>query len=494
MRAHRPESPSVTAGSAASGAPVGRGDLLDAAGAERYAAAVTAMRDEVVTRLLTVERPFTGAAAAGLRERIGRVDLDRPLAGRDAVLEELGELWLDDAVWFHHPRYAAHLNCPVAVPAVAADVLASAVNTSQDTWDQSAGATLIEQRLVAWTAARLGFGATADGVFTSGGSQSNLQALLLARESADVRDIGRLRVLVSADGHFSVAKAARVLGLGADAVVPVAVDGERQLRPDELARRLEELVTYGLTPMAVVATAGTTDFGAIDPLPEISALARAHGAWLHVDAAYGGGLVTSHRHRHLLAGIESADSVTVDFHKTFFQPVASSAVIVRDRATLRHVAWHADYLNPERDDPERPNQVDRSLQTTRRFDALKLWFTLRELGADRIGELLDTVIELTRSGHELLAAAPDVEIAARPSLSTLVFRFVAPGVPDARLDAANRSARARLFASGGGAVAATTVDGRAFLKLTLLNPATTVEHVAGLVGDLRALARQELAR
>ena len=463
--------------------------LLTAAGATAYADAVDAVRDEVVTRLLTVERPFTGVRAAELRDRVVTVDLDRPLGSAAEVLDEVGELYLDDAVWFHHPHYLAHLNCPVAVPAVAADMLASAVNSSLDTWDQSAGATLIERRLVEWTARRLGLGPDADGVFTSGGSASNLQALLIARERAKTRDLSRLRVLASADAHFSLAKSARLLGLGADAVIPIATDEHRRMCPRDLARTLADLRRYGLEPMTVVATAGTTDFGAIDPLRETADLAREHGAWLHVDAAYGGGLLTSRRHAALLDGIGLADSLTVDFHKTFFQPVASSVVLVRDAASLRHVEWHADYLNPAGADPgERPNQVDKSLQTTRRFDALKLWCTLRELGPDRIGEWLDTVVDLATATGDVLAADADFELAARPALSTVVFRFVRDGAAPDVLDEANTAARAALFAGGEAVIAATTVGGRVHLKLTLLNPATTLDDIRPVLDRIRAIA------
>jgi L-2,4-diaminobutyrate decarboxylase len=468
--------------------------LLDASSATHYADAVTAVRDEVVRRLLAVRRPFTGISPADLRDRVGAVDLDTPLGDPAAVLREVGALYLDDAVWFHHPRYLAHLNCPVAVPAVAADVLASAVNSSLDTWDQSAGATLIERRVVRWTTDRLGLGPDADGVFTSGGSQSNLQALLIARESAPTDDLSRLRVLTSADGHFSVTKAARVLGLPRDAVVTVDTDAEHRMSVADLDARLGELLAQDLVPMAIVATAGTTDFGAVDPLAEIATVAARRGVWLHVDAAYGGGLITSTRHRAMLDGIARADSVTVDFHKTFFQPVASSVVLVRDGRTLQYVTWHADYLNPAGDDPnERPNQVDKTLQTTRRFDALKLWCTLRELGPARIGTMLEQVITLAAAAYELLAEAPDFEIPVRPALSTVVFRYAPRGIDPTRLDAANLAARRALSDSGEALVASTKVGGWVYLKFTLLNPATTLTDVRFVIARLREHAVAHLS-
>ena len=474
--------------------------LLDAASAGRLVDDVGAAARLVAGWFTEVERPFTGRSTAPLRREIGGVDVDRPLAGLDAVLEEVEQLYLRDAVWFHHPRYVAHLNCPVALPAVVGDLVATAVNSSLDTWDQSAGATFIERRLVDWTAARLGLGPTADGIFTSGGSQSNLQAMLLARGHAVAAQGGdletalpRLRILASDVSHFSIRKAAAMLGLGRDGVVEVATDDRRRMDLDDLARQLADLEERGLVPMAVVATAGTTDFGSIDPMIGLADLSRASGAWVHVDAAYGGGLVTSTRNRHLLAGIDRADSVTVDFHKTFFQPVASSALLVRDADTLRHVTFHADYLNPHDADADaRPNQVDKSLQTTRRFDALKLWFTLRSLGPDRIGEMLDAVLDLADEGWRLLAGLDDFEVLVRPTLSTLVFRWAPPGLDAGTLDRVNRAARERLFATGEAVVAGTRVDGRDYLKLTLLNPATTRDDLITVLDLVRGHAHAAL--
>ncbi|WP_239456350.1 pyridoxal phosphate-dependent decarboxylase family protein [Nocardioides solisilvae] len=432
-------------------------------------------------------RPATGRDARSAAARVAAVDLDAPLGDAASAVEELSRLWLQDTVWFHEPAYAAHLNCPVAVPALLAEVLISSVNASLDTFDQSVGATFIERHLVDWTAGRI-HGPDhvgGDGIFTSGGTQSNLQGLLLARDHALAAGApaDRLRILASTQAHFSVQKAARLLGLGDAAVLGVPIDAGRRMDPAALARALDGVAAAGDVPMAVVATAGTTDFGAIDPLPELAALARRHGAWLHVDAAYGGGLLASRTRRHLLAGIEHADSVTVDFHKTWFQPVSASALVVRDGATLRHVTWHADYLNPK--DAAHPNQVDKSLQTTRRFDALKLWMTLRTMGADTVGDWFDAAIDLAAAVAERVAAAPDLELAAPPSLSTVVFRYAPAGVDGAHLDALNTRLRAALYDSGRAMVAATKVDGRTFLKLTLLNPRADVEQLAGLLDLLR---------
>ncbi|GAA0906562.1 aspartate aminotransferase family protein [Streptomyces thermoalcalitolerans] len=460
-----------------------RSHLLNDLTAEHYCRSVKEGVERVAARIAAADRPFTGITVDELAPRIDRIDLDRPLGDTTAALDELEEVYLRDAVYFHHPRYIAHLNCPVVIPAVLGEAVLSAVNSSLDTWDQSVGGTLIERRLIDWTTARIGLGPAADGVFTSGGTQSNLQALLLAREEAKTDDLARLRILTSEVSHFSVRKSATLLGLGPDAVISVPADPGKRMRTVCLAHELERCRRDGLVPMAVVATAGTTDFGSIDPLPEIAELCAQHGAWLHVDAAYGCGLLVSPTRRHLLAGIEHADSVTVDYHKSFFQPVSSSAVLVRDASTLRHVTYHADYLNPRRAVLERiPNQVDKSLQTTRRFDALKLWMTLRVMGADGIGRLFDEVCDLAAEGFRMLAADPRFEVVVEPALSTLVFRCVPAAVTDpAEIDRANLHARKALFASGDAVIAGTKVAGRHYLKFTLLNPETTPDDLAAVL-------------
>ncbi|MCX5090435.1 MULTISPECIES: lysine decarboxylase DesA [unclassified Streptomyces] len=476
-----------------------RSHLLNDTTAERYRRSVTEGIERVAAKLATTDRPFTGVTVDALAPRIERIDLDRPLHDTSAVLDELEEVYLRDAIYFHHPRYLAHLNCPVVIPAVLGEAVLSAVNSSLDTWDQSAGGTLIERRLIDWTNERIGLGPAADGVFTSGGSQSNLQALLLAREEAKPGSepgdtAAGLRIFASEVSHFSVKKSAKLLGLGADAVVSIPVDHDKRMQTLALAHELERCERDGLIPMAVVATAGTTDFGSIDPLPEIAELCSRFGVWMHVDAAYGCGLLTSLKNRDRLEGIERADSVTVDYHKSFFQPVSSSAVLVRDAATLRHATYHAEYLNPRRMVQERiPNQVDKSLQTTRRFDALKLWMTLRVMGADGIGELFDEVCDLAQEGWKLLVADPRFDVVVEPSLSTLVFRFIPAAVTDpAEIDRANLYARGALFASGDAVVAGTKVGGRHYLKFTLLNPETTAEDIAAVLDLIAGHAEQYL--
>ena len=285
---------------------------------------------------------------------------------------------VSNSVAINHPYTAAHLHCPPLLAALAAEVVISALNQSMDSFDQAPIATVVEQKMIRLLCAEAGLPSSADGTFTTGGSQSNYLGLLLARDQLLQRhwnwsaqksglppEARRLRIFCSEVAHFTVEKAAAQLGLGTDAVVRVAVDESFRMKPLALQDSLHAARSQDLLPMAIVATAGTTDFGSVDPLPELASVAREAGAWLHVDAAYGGALLFSAQHRNKLLGIEHADSLGLDFHKLFWQPIPCSAFLLRDARHFDSIKLHADYLNPELHEEEGiPNLVTTSLLTS----------------------------------------------------------------------------------------------------------------------------------
>jgi L-2,4-diaminobutyrate decarboxylase len=241
----------------------------------------------------------------------------------------------------------------------------------------------------------------------------------------------------------------------------------------------------GLQPIAIVATAGTTDLGAIDPLAPIAERARACDAWLHVDAAVGSGLVLSPRLAPLLVGIEEADSITADLHKLWFMPIGASALLVRDLARLRAVCHHSDYLNRAEDEADSMlNLVGRSLDTSRRFDALKILVGLRSTGRRRLGAMVERLVD----GARAVDAHPDLELLAEPSTVMVVFRWHPAGelLGDDVLDAVNVAAQRALLRSGRAIVGRTRLNGRVALKLTLVNPLAReadVRELLELVAD-----------
>lgn len=439
------------------------------------------------------DQPYNGQDAAALAALIGPEVLPETGGSWEKVFERL-RITIVNSVAVTHPYTAAHLHCPPLLPALAAEVVISALNQSMDSFDQAPIATVMEQKLIRWLCDEVGLPQTADGTFTTGGSQSNYMGLLLARDaflSAHLNwsaqksglpaEARRLRILCSEVAHFTVVKSASQLGLGTDSVVRVEVDDQFRMRPDMLRASLEALREQALLPFAVVATAGTTDFGSIDPLSEVASLARSAGAWVHIDAAYGGALLFSRIHRDKLKGIEAADSLGIDFHKLFWQPIPCSAFLLRDERHFESMELRADYLNPEsHKDQGVPDLVTNSLLTSRRFDALKLWISFQSLGREKLAAMIERTMQLAIHAADIVRATPKLELLHNPGLSTVVFRYV-PSRADVDGDQLNSQLRRRLFDRGIAVIGHTRVRGRQCLKFTCMNPAVTEDQIKALV-------------
>lgn len=440
---------------------------------------------------------YSGESAEMLKSRKEGISVNSHVnLTLDQALREIKDVFLDHAISFHHPHYVAHLNCPVLLPALVGDLIASSVNTAIETWDQSTSATLIEKEMIRWICNEMNFPAESDGVFTSGGTQSNFKALLMARdhyafthyginlkENGWSDEVSKFRIFCSDKAHFSIKKNAALLGMGYDSVIPIDTDNKMKMKVNALVQAIEKEKQQGNIPIAIVATAGTTDFGSFDPLQTISKIAKEYNIWFHVDGAYGGCYVLTDTHKHMFKGVEYADSMTIDFHKTLFQPVCSSAFLVRDTKYFKYISYYADYLNPIEDrDEEYPNLIEKSIQTTRRFDALKLWFTLKVTGTKTLGGFLEKVHYLAREVYYIIKDDIYFEVAHQPELSTLVFRFKIPGVSDEKiLDAANLYIKNTLFNDGKASVASTKLNNKTYLKFTLLNPRTTKEDLIEVI-------------
>ncbi|WP_432019337.1 pyridoxal phosphate-dependent decarboxylase family protein [Streptomyces sp. 1222.5] len=418
------------------------------------------------------------ALAAGRRARGGPLPAGGPDAVAARLADTLGDALPDDGdpdalrALVHalaagaadpaDPLCAAHLHCPPLAVATAADLAVSALNPSLDSWDQAPAASALEAAVTRALAHTAGL---ADALVTTGGTESNQLALLLAREAHG----SGLRLVCGAGAHHSLPRAAWLLGLPDPVVVPTP---QGILDPAALHR-----VLTGLTgPLLVAATAGTTDAGLIDPLPEIAGLCAAHGARLHIDAAYGGGLLFSDRHRDKLAGLEAAHTVTLDLHKLGWQPVAAGLLAVARPRELAALHQRADYLNAD-DDTEAgyPDLLDRSLRTTRRPDILKIAVTLKTLGRSGLGALVDRVCARAREFAALVHTHPGFELYGRPVISTVLFR------PAGAADDTVAAVRRGLLEEGRAVLGRARLDGRLWLKATLLNPHTGPDELAQLL-------------
>ncbi|MFC7154904.1 pyridoxal phosphate-dependent decarboxylase family protein [Halomarina halobia] len=474
--------------------------------AEAYRTAMRIAEEAVVETIVEGDAPYSGRSPERLRARLADLEcLPEEGVGFERAVRGVSDLVLADSVNVSHPACVAHLQCPPLVPSLAAEAMLTATNQSLDSWDQSPAASVLEERFVGRLAELFGYGEDADGVFTGGGTASNFLGLLLARNRHLAEEHGRdarrdglppeaadLRILCSTAAHFTAEQAAAHLGLGERAVVEVETDDDYRLSPAALDAALSRLDADGREPFALVGTAGTTDFGSVDPLDALADRAEERGLWFHVDAAYGGALALSDRHRDRLAGIERADSVAVDFHKLFYQPISCGLFLLRDGDDYRHVARNAAYLNPEGDDAAGvPNLVSKSTQTTRRFDALKPLVAFRTLGRRRLAALVEYTLDLADEVAARIAADPDLELATEPALNAVVFRYVPSSAAGdgGRADRINESIRDALLAEGDAVLARTEVGGRTHLKFTLLNPRTTVEDAEGILRRVTALGR-----
>ncbi|MFB5661914.1 pyridoxal phosphate-dependent decarboxylase family protein [Alteribacillus sp. HJP-4] len=406
-----------------------------------------------------------------------------------------------------HPQAMAHLHCPPLIPAICADMIVSALNQSMDSWDQSPAATAAEQHMTEWLCRLYKLPASGAGTFTTGGTQSNYMGLLMARDHYCLHELGhdvkhaglplqahRFKILCSEEAHFTVKKSAAQLGLGEKAVISIPTDDKKRMLIEHTIQAIEQLKSNGDVPLAIVGTAGTTDFGSIDPLPALADLAGEENIWFHVDAAFGGALVLSSQHADKLEGIRHADSITVDFHKLFYQPISCGAFLVKNEHSFNLLAHQADYLNPE-DDKQAGivHLVDRSVQTTRRFDALKVLVTLKTLGTDKWGAMIDQSLDSTALLAQEIRVHPALELVIEPEMNAVVFRY---RLHDSLYrgshleDEINKNIQQQLYSSGRGVIAKTRINGVQYLKCTLLNPLTNMSHIKKLIEEVTDTGRE----
>ena len=408
-------------------------------------------------------------------------------------LEEAARI-LDESLSPTRPRYFAFVGSSGLEIGVLADALAACYDVNLAT--EAAAANLVEAQALRWLGELVGYLA-GSGAFTSGGMVSNLTALAAARERAlpGTRASGlhehRTALYTSADAHHSVSRAAEVLGIGSAGLRLVPVDERRRIRVDDVAAAIELDRGVGIVPVAVVATAGTTLTGAVDPIGPLADLCASHGIWLHVDGAYGLPAAAAPSTAHLFRHLERADSVAIDAHKWLYLPKACSAVLVRDPATLAAAFAHDAAYIPHEDDELNP--VDWTLEYSRPFRALKLWLALRVHGAAAFREAIERNLAQARLLADEVRRHADLELLLEPELTVVPFRHRPQGVAD--LNSHNLGLAQALRRGGRVFVSAAVVDGVAWLRPCIVNYRTRDEDVLALVAVARevgnALARAE---
>jgi L-2,4-diaminobutyrate decarboxylase len=423
---------------------------------------------------------------------------DEPVADPDAIVKMIDAV-LEQSHALHHPRYVGHqVSAPLPL-AAAMEMVGALLNNGMAVYEMGPVATAMEHHVVRWLGSRIGL-PNAQGVLTSGGSIGNLTALLAARQvkaGFDAWNDGLhagppLCVIGSTQAHYSIARAVAMLGVGARGMIDVPVDAQYRMRPDALAAALAAAHDAGKRPIAVIASAGSTATGAIDPLEPIADFCAAHDLWLHVDGAHGASAALSPRYRDLLRGIERADSVVWDMHKMMMTPALVTAVLFKDGArSYAPFAQEASYLfHGEGDeDGEWWNVGLRTVECTKRMLSLKVYVALSLFGTRFFGDYVTHTFDQARRFARMLEAAPDFALAIEPALNIVCFRYQPAGVHGREaLDALQTRVRRRIVESGRFYLVQTALSGGVHLRTTLMNPLTTDDDLAALLDAIRAAA------
>jgi aromatic-L-amino-acid decarboxylase len=424
-----------------------------------------------------------------------RLDAALPTKGSD--FDDLLNVFREDIIPFSrqnaHPRMFGYVQSPGTPISAFADLLASTLNANLTVWRSAPAPVELERLTIDWVRQILGFNAEAGGLFVSGGSMANFAAIAAARQTKD-DSLGRLRLYTSSETHFSVAKAAALLGIGRKNVRLVAVDERFKIRVDDLVAKITADLAAGYVPFCVVANAGTVNTGAVDPLMDVREVADRFQLWMHVDGSYGAFGVLAGSARKLFDGMERADSVALDPHKWLYLPVDVGCVIYRDpeiaRAAFAHEAEYTRIIGQEAD--EAFAFWNYGPELSRRFRALKVWMLLKGVGLDSLGEAIESNLACARYLESMVQASDDFEMAAAVELSIFCFRHVPAQLrnqsPKA-IDAFNEHLLIALQRDGSSYLSNATLGGRFALRGCVLNYRTTLRDMEILLDDLRRVAK-----
>jgi glutamate/tyrosine decarboxylase-like PLP-dependent enzyme len=457
---------------------------------------------ELLERLpeLRVNRDFDPAQ---IRSELDLVVPEEPLEP-ERLMEHLRELTFEHSTYLGHPGFLGYIVGPGTVPGAAASVLAAGLNQNLGGFRLSPGASEIEAALTSWLAARFGLPEGSGGELLGGGAMANFVGLKAARDRAagsgvrerGIREGAPLAFYASGEAHVVQQRAADMLGMGSDAVRMIEVDELWRMRPESLAAAIEHDLAAGVRPAAVIATAGTTATGSIDPLPEIAGLCERHGIWLHVDAAYGGPAVLAGDLRPLLDGIERADSIAVDPHKWLYAPLPAGCLLVRDLDGLAgSFASEASYTWMDEHVQQGIEYRHLGPYFSRAFLALSVWVSLLAHGQAAYGRRISHDAALARYLGELVEESPDFELCTPVSLSVTCFRYAPEALrgDDEALNRINQEVMTAVQADGRVYCSNAVLNGRFCLRSCIVNFRTEAGHVETLLQAAREHGERRLA-
>ena len=437
------------------------------------------------------EMPF--AAEVSEEELKAVKDIPIPRKGRDPkeVANELVEKALSKSLMLQHPRFYSFVTSAVSPYALAGAVLADIYNVNTAGFALAPTVNMIEEKLIQWMGSLAGFGSECGGLFTSGGSLSNLTGCIAARKTKLSEDEYPIGVAYLSDqAHSSVRKGLGLMGLRKDQIRILPTDDAFKLRTDILEEEIQKDLVDGKKPFLIVGTVGTTNTGSIDPLPEIGRIKEKYGMWLHVDGAFGGSILFSDIYRNLAKGIENADSMSWDTHKWAMQGYSSSCLIAKSKKNLINTfAEHPEYL-ADIIDSEHTDGWDLGIEMSRPARSVKLWFTVQAMGTDLLSDVIDYSFFNANVAFKELTARPDWEIISKPCCGTITFRYAPKDVPEEKYDELNAAISEEIIARQYAYIVTTVLKGKRVLRLNLINGNTTDKDVIETVTKLDEIARE----
>jgi glutamate/tyrosine decarboxylase-like PLP-dependent enzyme len=436
--------------------------------------------------------PVTCQASRGTLKEL----LDKPLPDEPsdplAVLEELEKNVLRHSMHVNHPRFFGFIPGPGNMVSALGDALASGFNVIVSLWLEAAGPTAIEELITQWLATVCGLPKTGGGILVSGGSVANLTGLAVARHVMLDDKLDHAIVYCSDQAHASLQKALRLLGFSSEQIRVIPTDASYRLQPSQLEDALIKDRELGKRPFCIIASAGTTNTGAVDPLPEIADLCAAYNLWFHIDGAYGAAAALSPQGKAQLTGLDRANSIAVDPHKWLFQPFECGCVLFRDRALLlRTFNTHHDYMQDGT--PADVNFCDYGIQLTRGFRALKLWLSLKIFGLKAFRAAIDRGLVMGQFTESLLRAHSSFELVTPASLGIVSFRYRAEGLSAETLDHVNLAIVEACIEDGFAFVSSTRLRNRDVLRICPINPRTSEEDIRSTLDRLATIGDQLLA-
>ncbi len=408
----------------------------------------------------------------------------------DQVIHEMIETIYANQAIMQHPRFFAFVPSPASPLSWIGDVLTDSYNPHAGTWLESSSASCIEQETIKWLCQKAGYPKTAGGLFVSGGSIANLTALVVARHAKLSEDMYFNGVAyLSQQTHFSAAKALRIMGLTTEQIRIIPCDDQLRMDTRSLEKAILQDLEAGKKPFVVVATAGTTNTGCIDPLHPIADICDRYDLWFHVDGAYGASVLVSNEYHHLLDGISRADSITWDAHKWLFQTYACSMILFKNSHDLANCfSSNPEYLKDAVAENDEVNYWEWGIELTRPARSLKLWLTLQTLGTDKLSEMVTHGIQYAQRLEEIIKEKPNWEIVTSAQLAIINFRYAPKSLSEHSCDQINEAISHKMTENGFACVLTTQLKGKTVLRICSIHPETTEKDLKETVELLNKYA------